>query len=125
MKSLKPLCCPLTKKSLQERLDLVSYFLMWLFAYTFIDKHADFPDLRHDTGADARRELYDEWLGLAKDCIQSHRERFIFALYRLCEGVMIGYSWNRIGLLASIRKCVGYIGRFLPKKNMNVAINQK
>lgn len=92
--------CSLTKNFFLGKLDLVSSFLLWLWAHIFIDKHADFPA---DTGGDARRDLYQEWLGLTT-CIHSYHERFVFALYRAREAIMIGYEYNRTGLLAITRK---------------------
>lgn len=87
--------------------------LLWFWTYLFINKDAKFPS---DTGGDARKDLYEEWHELLS-CIENPRKRFVFSIRRSLEAIMIGYDYNRIGLLATLRGIVWLVQRFIPKNS--------
>ena len=81
------------------RINCISSVIMAVIANMFIDKRADFP---WDTRGDARKDQLEEWEALASTV--DYKERIIFAIFRTREAVMIGYCYNKTGILACLRK---------------------
>lgn len=115
--------CGYSSLTIRKRLknfDWIYLSLLWLWSHVFINKNAEFPS---DTQGDARKDLYDEWVDLL-DCIDSYHKRLIFALYRFREAIMIGYDYNRTGILATIRKSVRAIQTFFLRRRLKNDCNE-
>ena len=92
-------------------LDYLSRAVIYIGAHCLINRNAKIPLFmaEYEMGCNeypvynARRSQYRQWYCFF-ELIPTSRKRFKYALYRLYEGVLIGYDYNNFGVLAAKRR---------------------